>query len=157
MLFRSQIQRVEEPYDAQREWGYDLLIQADKNGWPDWTDVCLPCLWIDRNDSVITWMGEAGRSFARQFADDIKASYMRDRFLQIMKTNQVLPILERTVAEIEVAIGDRPSMSENEYAAQDAHMFKECDSAIQAAVGPGHLIAAMFAQARESVHALFGR
>jgi hypothetical protein len=151
-VFRLQIERIIRTYPG-REWGYELLMEADRTGWPDWTAECLPCLWIDRDDSVIIWMGIAGRSFAEHFPEDVKARYMSSKFLQIQKRNPLLSRLERTVAQIEAAIDDRPGMSENEYRAQDRHMYQECDYATRAEQRSG---AGIFSQIRASILGLLG-
>jgi hypothetical protein len=147
LLFRSEIQSFEQVYPG-REWGYDLLIQADRNAWPDWAADCLPCRWIERDDSVIAWMGMAGRCFVDNFPEYVKAHYVGYRFVQIMKEYSGLRRLSLTVADIENAIEERPWMSANEQMAQDRHLFQECELAARAA----HCSAAVaFAQARESL------
>ena len=146
-LLRAQMQHLDNVF-PRGAWGYDLLMQADRAAWPAWTAECLPCLWIDRDDSVIVWMGMAGESFAKEFYQDVEAQYLGNRFLQISKANPILKSIENTVAEIEVAISERPTMRENEYLAQDRHMFQECDAAIRS----WNSRATIVAQVRQSFH-----
>lgn len=105
-------------------------MQAERNAWPIWTAESLPCLWINRGDSVIAWVGEAATLLGGS-----GKKFLEGRFMKFSVNSSILEKIRPMIQQFETALAANPHMSERELASGIRHFTIYCER-MSAAAAP---------------------